>query len=71
MNTDMLKYLVELSDGKVDVINTNIFFSRFPRSSSTYYDLRTLKNLGFVSLLDADNEIDCIGVNQKAIDYFK
>lgn len=30
MNTDMLKYLVELSDGKVDVINTNIFFPVSP-----------------------------------------
>lgn len=71
MNTEMLKYLVELSNGEVDVINTNAFFNRFPKSSSTDNDLRTLKNLGFISLNNADNEISCIGVNKKAIDYFR
>ncbi|MBD5394996.1 MAG: hypothetical protein HDR71_12205 [Lachnospiraceae bacterium] len=71
MNIDMLKYLVELSNGEVDVINTNTFFEHFPKSSSTNKDLQTLKSLGFISLLNADNEISCIGINQKAIDYFK
>lgn len=71
MNINMLKYLVELSNGEVDSINVDTFFNRFPKSASTNNDLRTLKNLGFISILDSDNEIFCIGVNKKAIDYFK
>lgn len=71
MNTNMLKFLVELSNGEIDVIDSNAFFNRFPQSSSTERDLRTLKNLGFISILDADNKISEIGVNKKAIDYIK
>lgn len=71
MNTKMLKYLVDLSNGTIDVINANTFFNRFPKCPSTNNDLRTLKHLGFISILDADNEISSIGVNKKAIDYFK
>ncbi len=68
MNTTMLKYLVELSGGKVVAIDTNAFFNRFPMDA--YKDeLYSLQNLGFVSLLDGDNQIIDIGVNQKAIDY--
>lgn len=71
MNVDMLRYLVELSAGKIDAIESDSFFFRFPRNSSTYKDLELLKNLGFISLLDSDDEISVIGVNKKACDYFK
>ena len=68
MNTKMLQYLVELSGSKVEPIDTNAFFSRFPRE--TYSDeLYSLQKLGFISLLSGDNQIIDIGVNQKAIDY--
>lgn len=70
MNTKMLKTLVDLSDGEVDVIDTNEFFSRYPRCTSTENDLNVLQNYGFVSLSIGDNHITEIGVNQKAIDYF-
>lgn len=70
MDINMLKYLVELSGGEVDVINSEKFFERFPRSISTD-ELYSLKNLGFISLLDADNKVTEIGVNKKAIDYLK
>lgn len=68
MNTTMLKYLVELSGRKVDAIDTNAFFNRFPMDAYKY-ELYSLQNLGFVSLSNGDNQIIDIGVNQKAIDY--
>lgn len=70
MNTKMLKTLVDLAGGEVDVIDTNEFFSRYPRCTSTENDLNVLENYGFVSLLHGDNQVTEIGVNKKAIDYF-
>ena len=58
MNTALLKYLVELSNHEVDTII-------LPD------DLKSLKSMGFISILYADNIIDDVGVNQKALDYFK
>jgi hypothetical protein len=67
----MLKHLVDLADGKVDCINVGAFFNRFPKSAATLGDLRILKQLGYISLLAADDDIEEIGVNKKALDYFK
>jgi hypothetical protein len=65
----MIKYLVELSNGKVDCIDTSKFFSAFPKSSTTFRDLKNLHTQGYVTLLLASDDIEEIGVNKKAIDY--
>lgn len=70
MNIDMLKYMVELSGGEVDLIDSKAFFDRFPRDISSS-ELYSLKNRGFISLVSADDQITEIGVNKKAIDYLK
>lgn len=70
MNIELLKYLVELSNNQVDVIDHVKFFQRYPVEIYEA-DLRYLKNLGYITLLNADNKIVNIGVNKKAIDYFK
>ncbi len=70
MNVSVLKYLSELANYQVDVINTDIFFARFPRESYTK-ELYELQRLGFVSLVSGDNQITTIGVNKKTIDYVK
>lgn len=73
MNKEMLKTVVELSHGEVDGIDHNVFFTRYPNDGSTLRDLRQLKRLGYIALLEveAGAEIAAIGVNQAAIDYFK
>lgn len=71
MNTQMLKFLVELSNYKVDAIDTNKFFAQFPKNSVTLNELKTLKNYGFINTFYAADELQEIGVNQKAIDYLK
>lgn len=71
MDVKILKFLVELSKGCVDVIDLNAFYAKFPASPSTSKELYRLKNVGFISILEADDSINCIGVNQKALDYFK
>ena len=68
MDVKILKFLVELSKGCVDL---NAFYAKFPASPSTSKELYRLKNMGFISILEADDSINCIGVNQKALDYFK
>ena len=70
MNIKMLKCLVGLADKKVDVVNTDDFFKNFPKTNSNLRDLYALKNLGYVSILGSDDDIDAIGVNQSAIGYF-
>ncbi len=70
MNIAMLKFLAELANYQVDVIDCDAFFARFPRSTSSK-ELHSLKNLGFISLIDAEDQISEIGVSQKLIDYVK
>ena len=70
MNTAMLKYLVELSNNEVDVIDHKAFFARFPEESCAH-ELYSLRDLGFITLLSGDDRICGIGVNKKAIDYLK
>ena len=69
MNTQMLKLLVDLTNSQVDVVDNDKFFSVFKRCQSTTHDLKILENAGFISLLFTDDQIENIGVNQKAIDY--
>ena len=71
MNINMLKYLVELAGYEVNPINTNDFFMKFPKSQSTYSDLKALKSMGLITILNAEDDIDEIGVNQSAIDLVK
>lgn len=71
MNTQMLKFLVELSNYKVDAIDTDKFFSQFPKNSATLNELKALNSYGFITTFYAANELQEIGVNQKAIDYLK
>ena len=73
MNKEMLKTLVELSREEVDGIDHNVFFTRYRNDATTLRDLRQLKRLGYIALLEAEAgaEIVAIGVNQAAIDYFK
>ena len=71
MNTALLKYLVELSNNEVDTISLPDLYKKFPNSPKLAEDLKTLKSMGFISILYASNVIDDVGVNQKALDYFK
>ncbi len=71
MNTELLKYLVELTDYSVDVINLPDLFKKFPDSSKTYHDLKNLRLSGYISILYCNDTISEIGINQKALDYFK
>ena len=70
MNTNMLKYLVELAGGEVNPIDAKIFFERFPEPNSKS-ELFSLEKLGFISLLSGDGHIQAIGVNKKDIDFAK
>ena len=71
MNVNMLKCLVELAGGAVDTIDVDVFFSHYPKSITNLNDLRTLSRAGYISILNASDDIHDIGVNQKALDYFK
>lgn len=71
MNINMLRYLVELSNRQVDVININDFFAKYPDCGSTTDDLKALESYGYISLLFGDNHVCDIGVNQRGIDYIK
>ena len=71
MNTKMLKSLVDLSHGEIDCVDVGAFFAQFPRNSENLHDLELLRQFGFVSILNADDEVQEIGVNKKAIDYFR
>jgi hypothetical protein len=71
MNTKVLKALVDLADGEVDCVDVDAFFNQFPKNAATLRDLRTLKQSGYISLLTGDDEVLDIGVNKKALGYFK
>lgn len=71
MNVKMLHYLVELANSRVSVIDAEMFFSLFPKSTANLRDLSYLHKLGYISILYADDDISEIGVSQKAINYFK
>lgn len=70
MNTNILKYLVNLVNGEIKPVDAKIFFERFSEDSSSH-DLYSLEKLGFISLLRGDGHIQAIGVNKKAIDFVK
>ena len=70
MNTNILKYLVELAGGEVNPVNVNTFFDRYPREGSTD-ELHLLAKAGFITLTNADNQITGIAVNKKAVTYLK
>jgi len=71
MNREMLKYLVELSGGEVDVIDIDRFFKKFPKSKSMENDLAFLQRMGYISVLYADDGIEAIGVNQYGVNAVK
>ena len=71
MNIKMLKALVDMSRGEIDCVDVETFFAQFPPNSTTQRDLELLHQFGFVSILSADDEVQEIGVNKKAIDYFR
>lgn len=70
MDVQLLKTLVDLSQGE-DCVDVAAFFNRFPKNQATLNSLKTLQNLGYIIVLYADDDIDEIGVNKKAFDYFK
>lgn len=71
MNIKLLKYLTVLSNQTVDTINLSDLYKKFPDSPKLRKDLSNLKSLGYISILYTGEGIDDIGVNQKALDYFK
>ena len=71
MNTKILKALVDLAGGEVDCVDAEAFFNQFPKSAATLRDLHTLEQLGYITLLTGDDDILDMGVNKKALDYFK
>lgn len=70
MDVQLLKALVDLSKGE-DCVDVALFFQRFPKSQATLSKLSALQNLGYIVVLYADDDIDEIGLNKKAFDYFK
>lgn len=70
MDVQLLKTLVDLSNGE-DCVDVAAFFQRFPKNQATLNKLSTLQNLGYIVVLYADDEVDEIGINKKAFDYFK
>lgn len=71
MNKKMLKFLVQLADYKEGTVDTSKFLERYPNNESTWYDVATLKSMGFVDALTADCHIVIIGVSERGIDYVK
>lgn len=74
MNVKMLKRLVELAAPEYDCVDPDAFFASFGRDRATLSDLRMLEKMGFVSLLGLDTDecsVESIGVNKKALRYFK
>jgi hypothetical protein len=71
MNVDMLRYLVELSNGEVDAVDVEKFYSRYPETGQVKADLLKMSRAGYLSVVEGDNRISLIGVNRKAIDYFR
>lgn len=70
MDVQLLKALVDLSNEE-DCIDVAAFFQRFPKNQATLNKLSTLQNLGYIVVLYADDDVDEIGINKKAFDYFK
>lgn len=70
MDVQLLKTLVDLSQGE-DCVDVAALFNRFPKNQATLNSLKTLQNLGYIVVLYADDDVDEIGVNKKAFDYFK
>ena len=71
MNREMLRYLVELSNGEVDAVNIEKFYNRYPETEQVKADLFKMSRAGYLSIVEGDNRIELIGVNKKAIDYFR
>lgn len=71
MNTAMLKCLVDLAEGSVEVIDKDEFFRIYPMSPGHLRDLATLERAGFINVLRADDDVEEIAVNKSAVDYFK
>ncbi|PWJ72900.1 UNVERIFIED_CONTAM: hypothetical protein C7383_11556 [Murimonas intestini] len=71
MNTQILKCLVQLTNYQVDTVIPKDLYEKFPNSPKTREELDLLSRLGYITILYGDNGIDDIGVNKKAIDYFK
>lgn len=71
MNVNMLKFLVDACVEEVDCVDVDVFFSKYSNDASTISDLKTLSHLGYLSLFMPGGEVDYIGVNKKAFDYFR
>lgn len=70
MDVQLLKTLVDLSQGE-DCVDVSLFFQHFPKNQATLSKLSALQNLGYIVVLYADDDVDEIGLNKKAFDYFK
>lgn len=71
MDIKLLKALVDLAEGEVEPIEMDEFHKLYPQNPDLERRLHELSRLGYISVLDADNHISEIGVNRKAINYFK
>lgn len=71
MNEKMLKTLVPLAGNEVMVVDAEEFFAIYPQNEATHKDLLLLKRLGYIAYEHADDDISMLGVNRKALDYFR
>ena len=71
MNEEMLKVIIELGLGAVEVFSAREFYERFPESEEVNAQLRQMEQEDYISLLERHGRISLIGVKQKALDYFK
>lgn len=69
MNKQLLKLLVECSD-EYGAVDTSKLKSSYSGNSSLSEELYRLSNMGYISILDSDDEIVEIELNQKAKNFF-
>jgi len=69
VNIEMLRFLVELSDGG-NGANVVAFAERFPITQKTKEELDKLRLLGFITPVYGDDKLAAIIVQPKAHNYF-
>lgn len=69
MNKKLLKCLIDCS--KDDFVDLEIFLKHYHCNQLLRNELRILSTSKYISVLWSEDEISAIGINQKAINYFK
>ncbi len=71
MNTDMLRDMVGMTNGIVNAVHIDSFFSRYPQTVQNLQDLDKLKKSGCISVFTDNGVISAIFVNLRGIEYVK